>query len=194
MVHLVKAMVFSLVMYGCELDCEEGWVLKNWCFWTVVLEKTLESPFDCKEIQPVHSEGDQPWDCLEGTMLNLKLQYFGKESDTMSDWTELNWLNMKLGRTDQAKGIISKMRQKRQEKVFCSVQSLSRFWLWPYGLQQVRPSCPSPTPWACSNSCPSVMLSNHLILCRPLLLLPSIFPRIRVFFNKSVLHIRWPKY
>ena len=45
-----------------ELDCEEGWVLKNWCFWTVVLEKTLESPLDCKEIQPVHSEGDQPWD------------------------------------------------------------------------------------------------------------------------------------
>ena len=44
-----------------ELDCEEGWVLKNWCFWTVVLEKTLESPLDCKEIQPVHSKGDQPW-------------------------------------------------------------------------------------------------------------------------------------
>ena len=45
-----------------ELDCEESWVPKNWCFWTVLLEKTLESPLDCKEIQPVHSEGDQPWD------------------------------------------------------------------------------------------------------------------------------------
>ena len=54
-----------------ELDCEESWVPKNWCLWTVasknwclwtVLEKTLESPLDCKEIQPVHSEGDQPWD------------------------------------------------------------------------------------------------------------------------------------
>ena len=44
-----------------ELDCEEGWVPKNWCFWTVALEKTLESPLDCKEIQPVHSE-DQSWD------------------------------------------------------------------------------------------------------------------------------------
>ena len=44
-----------------ELDCEEGWA-PNWSFWTVVLEKTLESPLDCKEIQPVHSEGDQPWD------------------------------------------------------------------------------------------------------------------------------------
>ena len=46
-----------------ELDCEEGWVPKNWCFWNVVLEKTLESPLDCKDIQPVHSE-DQPWDFL----------------------------------------------------------------------------------------------------------------------------------
>ena len=45
-----------------ELDCEESWAPKNWCFWTVMLEKTLESPLDCKDIQPVHSEGDQPWD------------------------------------------------------------------------------------------------------------------------------------
>ena len=44
-----------------ELDCEESSALKNWCFWTVVLEKTLESPLDCKEIQPVHSEGVQSW-------------------------------------------------------------------------------------------------------------------------------------
>ena len=44
-----------------KLDCEESWVLKNWCFWTVVLEKTLESPLDCKEIQPVHPKGDQSW-------------------------------------------------------------------------------------------------------------------------------------
>ena len=44
-----------------ELDCEESWVLKNWCFWTVVLENSLESPLDCKEIQPVHPKGDQSW-------------------------------------------------------------------------------------------------------------------------------------
>ena len=44
-----------------ELDCEESWVLKNWCFWTVVLEKTFESPLDCKEIQPVHPKWDQSW-------------------------------------------------------------------------------------------------------------------------------------
>ena len=44
-----------------ELDCEESWATKNWCFWTVVLKKTLECPLDCKEIQPVHSKGDQFW-------------------------------------------------------------------------------------------------------------------------------------
>ena len=44
-----------------ELDCEESWAQKNWCFWTVVLEKTLESPLDCKEIQPVHPKGNHSW-------------------------------------------------------------------------------------------------------------------------------------
>ena len=59
------------------LTCEESWAPKNWCFWTVVLEKTHESPLDCREIQPVHSKGDQSWISLEGMMLKLKLQYFG---------------------------------------------------------------------------------------------------------------------
>ena len=53
-VCLVQSMVFPVVVYGCELDCKESWAPKNWYFWTMVLEKTLESPLDCKEIQPVH--------------------------------------------------------------------------------------------------------------------------------------------
>ena len=60
-----------------ELDCEESWAPKNWCFWTVVLEKTLESPLDCKEIQSVHSKGDQSW------------VFFGRtdfEAETPIDW------------------------------------------------------------------------------------------------------------
>ena len=60
-----------------ELDYKENWALKNWCFWTVVLKKTLESPLDCKEIQPVHPKGNQSWIFTEGLMLKLKLQYFG---------------------------------------------------------------------------------------------------------------------
>ena len=79
-----------------ELDCEVSWVLKNLCFWTVVLEKTLESPLDCKKIQPVHSEGDQPWDFFgrngakaETPVLwppNVKSWLIGKYSDTGRDW------------------------------------------------------------------------------------------------------------
>ena len=76
---------------------------------------------------------------------------------------------------------------------FSSVVSHS---LWPHGLQHARLSCPSPAPGACSNSYPSSWWCHptNLILCCPLLLLPSIFPSIRVFSNESVLHIRWPEY
>ena len=60
-----------------DLDHKEGRMLKNWCLWTVVLEKILESPLDSKEIKPVNLQGDQPWYSLEGLMLKLKLQCFG---------------------------------------------------------------------------------------------------------------------
>ena len=68
--------------------------------------------------------------------------------------------------------------------------------LWSHGLQNARLPCPSPTPGAYSNACPWSWWckSNHLILCRPLLRPPSIFPSIRVFSNESVLFIKWPKY
>ena len=80
-----------------ELDCEESWAQKNWCFWTVVLEKTLESPLDYKEIQPVHSEGDQPWDFFGGNdgakaetpvlwPPHAKSWLIGKDSDAGRDW------------------------------------------------------------------------------------------------------------
>ena len=79
---------------------------------------------------------------------------------------------------------------------FSSVQSLSHVWLFvTHGLQQARPPCLTNS-WSLLKlmSTESVMPSNHLILCHPLLLLPSIFPSIRVFSNESALHIRWPKY
>ena len=79
-----------------ELDCEESWALKNWCLLTVVLEKTLESPLDCKEIQPVHSKGDQPWvffgrtDAKAATPVlwppHAKSWLIGKDSDAGRDW------------------------------------------------------------------------------------------------------------
>ena len=60
-----------------ELDYKKGWALKNWCFWIVVLEETLESPLDCKEIQPINIKGNQSWIFFGGLMLKLKPQYFG---------------------------------------------------------------------------------------------------------------------
>ena len=60
-VHLVKAMVFSSHVWMWELAHKEGWAPKNWCFWNAVLEKTLESSLDCKEIQPVSPKGNQSW-------------------------------------------------------------------------------------------------------------------------------------
>ena len=59
-----------------ELVCKESWTLKNWCYWTDLLKKTLESPLDCKEIQPVHPKGNNSWIFIGGLMLKLKLQNF----------------------------------------------------------------------------------------------------------------------
>ena len=99
-VRLVKAMVFLVVghVWMWELDCEESWAPKNWCFWTVVLEKTLESPLDCMEIQPVHSKGDQPWVFLgrndakaETPVLwppHAKSWLIGKDSNVGRDWSQ----------------------------------------------------------------------------------------------------------
>ena len=81
-----------------ELDCEESGVPKNWCFWTVVLEKTLESPLDCKEIQPVHPKGDGSWVFIGRTDAEAKTSILwspdakswliGKDSDAGRDWEE----------------------------------------------------------------------------------------------------------
>ena len=79
-----------------ELDYKEGWAQKNWCFWTVVLEKTLESPLDCKEMQPVHPKGDQSWIFIgrtdaeaEALVLwppDVKNWLIGKDPNAGKDW------------------------------------------------------------------------------------------------------------
>ena len=82
-----------------ELDCEESWVPKNWCFWTVVLENTLESPLDCKETQPVHPKGDQSWVFIGRTDAEAETPIrwppdvnswvFGKDPDAGKDWRRI---------------------------------------------------------------------------------------------------------
>ena len=81
-----------------ELDCKERWALKNWCFWTVVLEKTLESPLDSKEMKPVNPKGNQPWTFTgrtdteaEASIIwppEVKSQLIGKDPDAGKDWRQ----------------------------------------------------------------------------------------------------------
>ena len=89
-----------------ELDHKEGWALKNWCFWTVVLENTLASLLDCKEIKPVYPEENQSWVSIGGLMLRLKLQYFGHLwCEELTHWkTPWWWERLKAGRERDDRG------------------------------------------------------------------------------------------
>ena len=93
-VHQVTAMVFPIIMYGWKLDHKEVWVMKNWCFTIVVVEKTLESPLDSKEIKPVNPKENQPWILIGRTdapilwLPDAKSWLIGKNPDTRKDWRQ----------------------------------------------------------------------------------------------------------
>ena len=98
-VRLVKAMVFPVFMYGCKSwTIKESWVLKNWCFWIVVLEKTPESPLDCKEVQPVLPKGNRSWVFIGRTDVEAetpilwppdgKNWLIEKDPDVRKDWRQ----------------------------------------------------------------------------------------------------------
>ena len=91
-VNLVKAMVFPVVMCVLQLDHKESWVVNNWCFWTVVLEKTLESPLDCKEIKPINPKGNQFWILVLGVGVGQRRLACGSpwSHRVGRDLTELN--------------------------------------------------------------------------------------------------------
>ena len=108
--HIVKAVVFPVVVYWLwDLDHKEGWAPKNWCFWTVVLEKILESPWDTKDIKPVNPRGNHLWLFIgrtdaeaEAPILwppDVKRQLFGKDSmlgkieGRRRRWQRMRWLN-----------------------------------------------------------------------------------------------------
>ena len=107
-----------------ELDYKESWEPKNWCFWIVVLEKTLESPLDCKEIQPVHPKGNQSWTFTGRTDVEAELQHFGhlmrradlfektlmlgKIEGRRREWQRMRWLD---GTTDSMGMSLGKLQE-----------------------------------------------------------------------------------
>ena len=166
-----------------ELDYKQSWVLKNWCFWTVVLEKTLESPLDCKEIQPVHPKGNQSWIFIGRTDVeaetpilwphHVKNWLIWKDPDAGKDWGQ------------EEKGIkechYEKSSIHREVQQVVVVQSLSCVQLCVTSLTAARQASLFFTvSWSLLKfmSIVSMMSSNHLILCCPCLPLPSIFPSI----------------
>ena len=120
-VHLESLWFSSSHAWIWELDCEESWALKNWCFWTVVLEKSLESPLDCKEIQPVHPKGNQSWMFIGRTDVeadipilwppDAKSLLICKDPDAGKDlgrrrrgWQRMRWLDGITDSTDMSLG------------------------------------------------------------------------------------------
>ena len=160
-----------------------------WCW-----RRLLRVPWTARRSNQSILKEISPGCSLEGMMLKLKLQYFGhlvRRVDSLEKTLMLGGIGGRRRRGRQRMRWLDGI-QIRSDQISRSVVSDS---LRPHESQHARPACPSPTPGVYSlMSIKSVMPSSHRIFCRPLFLQPPIPPSIRVFFNESTLHMRWPKY
>ena len=151
-----------------EVDYKESWTPKNWCFWTVVLEKTLESLLDSREIQPVHPKGNQSWIFREERMLKLKLQYFGHLMQSTDSFEKTwCWGRFKAGGEGDKRGWDGWMASPTQW-IWVWVNSWSWWWtgkpvvLQSVGLQRFRHNWATELNW----TEPYVFKqTNALLLC-----------------------------
>ena len=120
----------SSCVWMWELDCEESWAPKNWCFWTVVLEKTLESPLDCKEIQPVHPKRDQSWVFIGRTDWSWSSNTLTTWYEELTHWKRpWCWERLKAGREGDNRGWDGCMASPRHGW-WTWVWASSRSWWW----------------------------------------------------------------
>ena len=165
---------------------QESWAPKNWCFWTVVLEKTLESPLDCKEIQPVHPKGDQSWVFIGGTDV---------EADTLAtwckEWTHWKrpwcWERLKAGRDGQGQ-----QRVRWLDGITDSMDmSLSQLWD-----SEGHGSLACCSPWGCKESDMTEQLNNNSSVLEPIITgsWKQTALSKSVFNDVTLIVWNWPRY
>ena len=180
-----------------EFDYKESWVPKNWCFWTVVLEKTLESPLDCKEIQPVHTKGNQSWIFIgradaEAPILwppDAKSWLIGKDPDAGKDWGQeekgmtedemVGWHH----RLDGHGFVQAPGDGKGQGSLVCCSPGVAKSWTWLRGWTGTTIALT----W-CPHCIPSAHFLPHLCIQWVATHIDSLSPHVPCIF--LLLHLR----